>query len=366
MAIDFNGALTLADQAILSNDPLVKEITKSLHKTWNAIKDIPFKTSPSLRQIGQRYINSGIPTPNWTGINSEPVAVKGKPKSYEEQMYLLRNKITVDHVLLDQPNNIVDPVEAQVQMFLEGFAYDFNDKFINNDPTSTAPGNSPDAFPGLAYRLNNYAQFDIPVDLNVFSKADASINSLLAASSAYTGAGAANRLIADIQALLDAMNSPDGDGVVFYCSEMMKRQLEMAIRAMGIGAGFDITQDSFDRPVEKYKNATVRVVGRKADGLTSVISNTQTMQDTSSGSPVTWQYYNSGGTLTNVGATGGVLYAVRYGDGYVSGWQSGPFKPQYLGLSKENGIMHNILFDWGCGLWIPHVRAIGRVCVKIS
>ena len=47
MAIDFNGALTLADQAILSNDPMVKEITKSLHQTWNAVKDIPFYTSPS-------------------------------------------------------------------------------------------------------------------------------------------------------------------------------------------------------------------------------------------------------------------------------------------------------------------------------
>ena len=55
MAIDFNGALTLADQAILSNDPMVKEITKSLHQTWNAVKDIPFYTSPSLRQIGLRY-----------------------------------------------------------------------------------------------------------------------------------------------------------------------------------------------------------------------------------------------------------------------------------------------------------------------
>ena len=57
MAIDFNGALTLADQAAISNDPLVKEITKSLHQTWNALKDIPLYTSPSLKQIGVRYLN---------------------------------------------------------------------------------------------------------------------------------------------------------------------------------------------------------------------------------------------------------------------------------------------------------------------
>ncbi len=352
MAIDFNGALTLADQAILSNDPLVKEITKSLHKTWNAIKDIPFTTSPSLRQVGQRYVNSGIPTPNWTGINSEPVAVKGKPKSYEEQMYLLRNKITVDHVLLDQPNNIIDPVEAQVQMYLEGFAYDFNDKFINNDPTSNVAGNSVDAFPGLAYRLNNPNQYDIPTEMVIDTTADIALGTLLTNSSTATslqGIGAANRMIADIQKLLDNMNAPDGDGVVFYMSELTKRQVEMAIRVMGIGAGFDITQDSFDRPVEKYKNATVRVVGRKADGTTPIISNTLTIS-----------------TVTGSNANTSQIYAVRYGSGYVTGWQSGPFKPQYLGLSKENGIMHNILFDWGCGLWIPHVRAIGRINVKVQ
>lgn len=352
MAIDFNGALTLADQAILSNDPLVKEITKSLHKTWNAIKDIPFTTSPSLRQVGQRYVNSGIPTPNWTGINSEPVAVKGKPKSYEEQMYLLRNKITVDHVLLDQPNNIIDPVEAQVQMYLEGFAYDFNDKFINNDPTSNVAGNSVDAFPGLAYRLNNPNQYDIPSEMVIDTTADISLGTLLTNSASATnlqGIGAANRMIADIQKLLDNMNAPDGDGVVFYMSELTKRQVEMAIRVMGIGAGFDITQDSFDRPVEKYKNATVRVVGRKADGVTPIISNSMTIA-----------------TVSGSNANTSQIYAVRYGSGYVTGWQSGPFKPQYLGLSKENGIMHNILFDWGCGLWIPHVRAIGRINVKVQ
>jgi hypothetical protein len=347
MAIDFNGALTLADQAILSNDPLVKEITKSLHQTWNAIKDIPFFTSPSLKQVGVRYLNGNIPTPNWTGINTEPAAVRGKPKSYEEAMYLVRNKITVDHVLLDQPNNIIDPVDAQIKMFLEGFAYDFNDKYINNDPTSTVIGNSSDCFPGLKYRLDNFNAYDIPGEMSITSTADISTANLFAAASATTGAAAANRLIADFQYVLDNMNSPDGDGIVAYMSEQTKRQVEMAIRVMGIGAGFDITQDSYDRPVEKYKNVTIRVVGRKSDGVTPVIPNNQTITGITAG------------TATQI-------YFVRYGSGYVQGWQSGPFKPTYLGLSKENGIMHNVLFDWGAGLWIPHVRALGRLNVKVN
>jgi len=341
MAIDFNGALTLADHAALSNDPLVKEITKSLHMTWNALKDIPLYTSPSLKQVGMRYLNSGIPSPNWTGLNSEPVAVKGKPKSYEESLYLVRNKILVDHVLLDQPTNIIDPIEAQVQIFLEGFAYDFNDKFVNNDPSSPAAGNSVDCFPGLAYRMNNVADYDIPAEMDL----------ALTGGSAdlYTNSSTtANNFIFKMQELLDNMNAPDGDGVVLYMNEATKRRIELNIRVMGIGAGFDITQDSYQRPVEKYKNATIRTVGRKSDGTTHIIQD----------------------TLSN-GVTGDAgkcshIYAVRYGTGYVQGWQSSPFKPQYLGLSKENGIMHNVVFDWGVGLWIPHTRALGRMKVRVS
>jgi hypothetical protein len=330
-------AMTLADQAIISNDPLVKEITKALHKTWNALKDIPLTTSPSLRQVGVRFTqqSGSLPTINWATVNEEPTVSKGKPKQYEESMYLVRNKIQIDHVLLDQPNNIVDPIEAQVQIFMEAFAYDFNTKFISNDPTA-ATGDA-DCFPGLRYRLANPDQFDIPSEMSVNG---AGVD-LVTAS---TASAQANNLMAYLQQLLDNMNSPDGDGVTLYVSELMKRRIEWAIRAMGIGAGFDITKDSFDRPVEKYKAATIRTVGRKADGITPVLSN-----ETAAG-------------VETSSATGlQSIYAVRYGSGYCTGWQSGPFKPTYLGLSKENGVLHNIVFDWGVGMWVPHTRAIGRV-----
>jgi hypothetical protein len=340
MAIDFNGALTLADHAALSNDPLVKEISKSLHQTWNALKDIPLYTSPSLKQVGMRYLNQGIPAPNWTGVNSEPVAVKGKPKSYEESMYLVRNKILVDNVLLDQPTNIIDPIEAQVNIFLEGFAYDFNDKFINNDPASLVAGNSADCFPGLNYRMNNPADYDIPAEMDI--AVDSAFADLYSASSSK-----ANNFIFKVQELLDNMNAPDGDGVVLYMNEATKRRIELNIRVMGIGAGFDTTQDAYNRPVEKYKNATIRTVGRKSDGITHIIAD------------------NLGNGISGDAAKCSHIYAVRYGTGYVQGWQSGPFKPTYLGLSKENGIMHNVVFDWGVGLWVPHTRSIGRLKVRV-
>lgn len=321
-------ALTLADQAIISNDPLVKEITKSLHKTWNALKDIPLVTNPSLRQVGTRMTNQAgsFPTINWATINEEPVVSKGKPKQYEESMYLIRNKIQVDHVLLDQPNNIIDPVEMQIQYYMESLAYDFNDKFINNNPVT----GDQDCFPGLRYRMDNYDQFDIPAEMRVDG------------GGVDLTASGGNAFMEKLQQLLDNMNSPDGEGVVLYCSERMKRRIEFAIRAMGIGAGFDITRDNFDHPVEMYKAAKVRAVGRKADGVTHILAAENAAGVAGSGN------FES-------------IFAVRYGTGYVTGWQPGPFKPTYLGLSKENGVLHNIVFDWGVGLWQPHVRAVGRL-----
>lgn len=338
-----SNALTLADQALISNDPLVKEITKSLHQTWNALKDIPLVTNPSLRQVGTRMVNqaNAFPTVNWATINEEPVVSKGKPKQYEESMYLIRNKIQVDHVLLDQPNNIVDPVQMQINYFMEALAYDFNDKFIGNDPTSAAAGNDVDCFPGLRYRLTNPEQFDIPAEM--------SVNGGGAGAADLTSTTGTNRFMEKLQNLLDNMNSPDGDGIVIYVSEAMKRAIEYGIRSMGIGAGFDVTKDSFDRPVEMYKGAKIRAVGRKSDGVTHILG-----PETATGVPTT------SGTLQSI-------FAVRYGEGYCTGWQPGPFKPTYLGLSKENGVLHNIVFDWGVGLWVPHTRAIGRVYnVKIA
>jgi hypothetical protein len=214
----------------------------------------------------------------------------------------------------------------QIQYYMESLAYDFNDKFINNSPVT----GDQDCFPGLRYRMDNFDQFDIPAEMRVDGGG---------VDLTTTGG---NAFMEKLQQLMDNMNSPDGEGIVLYCSERMKRRIEFAIRAMGIGAGFDITRDNFDHPVEMYKAAKVRAVGRKADGVTHILASENASGVAGAGN------FES-------------IFAVRYGTGYVTGWQPGPFKPTYLGLSKENGVLHNIVFDWGVGLWQPHVRAVGRL-----
>ncbi len=332
MAVD-SSALTLSEWSVLSNDPVVQSVTMSLHKTMNVLKDIPLKTSRALSMQGVRFIGSeGAPSVNWATINEEPVTTKGKPSPYSENVYLVRNKFQIDNLLLDQPTQIMDPVTAQVNFWNEAFSYDFNDKFINNNPIT---GDS-DCFAGIRHRLQNLSDFDLPSDAVVNAGALALTTSMTAAI--------ANTFLEYVQNLLDNLGAPDGDGVTLYMNEQCKRRFEFAVRMLGAGGGFTTQRDGFDRPVEMYKGAKVRAVGRKVDQTTSIITSTETAAGTA----------DTGGTATSI-------YAVRYGEGYVSGWQTGLLKPKYLGPSTENGVMHNIVIDWGIGLWMPNTRSIGRI-----
>lgn len=334
MAVD-SSALTLSDWAAYSNDEVVKQITKSVHMTWNAIKDIPLVTSNQLKQTGVRFIGSeGMPSVTWTSINEEPTTTKAKPTAYEESIYLVRNKFVIDEMLLNQPTQITDPVQAQVDAWTMAFAYEFNDKFINNNPESG--GTSAKCFPGLRYRLQNPTKFDIPSEM-VVNASGVVMNGSMTASTA-------NDFISYVDELLDNLAAPDGNGVVLYMSEKMKRQFAKAIRLLGSGAGFNTQSDGYDRMVDVYRNAKIRTVGRKVDQSTPIIANAETAPGTA----------DSGGTFTSI-------YGVHYGDGYVTGWQKGLLKPEYLGKSRENGVIHNVVLNWGVGLWFPHTRSIGRI-----
>jgi len=350
MAIDPN-ALTLAEWAHLSNDPLVLKITESLHKTLNILQDIPLVTDETMKMSGMRFIDN-LPGVNWGQINKAPTVTKGKPTPYEEQAFLIRNQFQIDKRLVNNKNNIQSPVQTEIDMFMEALTYELNYRFITNDPTDTVNGN-PDAWVGLATRLKNAAQYGISTEMNIDGSAIGTGLDLTSATLAgSTASSSANLFVEAVQQMLDFMNSPEGDGVVFYCNDLLKRRWERGIRAMGAGSGFDITRDAFDRPVATYKNAKIRDVGRRVDQITRVITSNE-HADGSLGTPGTDVYTS--------------LYAVRYGDSYFKGWQTNPLKPDNLGIDPTNGVMINIVVDWGSGLWQPHNRSVCRLHgIKVS
>jgi len=335
MASPFDAnALTLGEYAMQSNDPLVKKITFSLHKTMNAVQDIPLLNRKTLIQSGVRFIGN-LPGVNWSPINVPPTITRGKPTPYQEQLYIVRNQFQIDAKLMGEENAITDPLDLQVGAWMEAFAYDFNTKFINNAHDSAA-GHDNNAIVGLRGRLDNTASSGCQPEMKIDAGGvDLSPSGLTTTT--------ANTFVENIQKLLDYMNAPDGEGVVLYMNDDIKRKFEKAVRLMGAGGGFNMSKDAFDRDIPKYKNATIRDVGRAVDQVTRIITSTESALGV-----------DGGGTYSSI-------YAVKYGEGSFVGWQWEPLKPKALGLDPTNGTAFNTVIDWGVGLWQEHNRAVGRL-----
>jgi hypothetical protein len=332
MAVDA-ASLTLAQYAQMSNSPIVRSIGYSLLQFGSVLSDIPLVTRRTLVASGVRFVGSNLPAPTWTKLNAEPTVVTATPTPFQEQVYLIRNAIDTDAKLVNEENAIVDPRALRLQAYLEGVTYDLNDKFINNNQVT---GNS-DCFVGLRARLDDPTTYGCESEMKLTG---AAVDMTQGAMTAAT----ANTFIELVGQLLNYMGTPQGDGVVLYMNELLKLRFERAIRMLGAGAGFTTTADAFDRSVERFKNAKIRVIGRKADQTTQIITNTEATTGLDSNS-----------TYTS-------LYAVRFGDGYFSGWQFDSLDQSVRDLGLlDNGVIYRTVIDWAIGLFQAHTRAVGRI-----
>lgn len=331
-----NGAMTLADYATESNNPLVREISYSLIKAGSVFTDIPLITDPTIYKNGARVMDN-LPSPYWADLNELPQPVTGKATAFSEQGWIIRNNIDIDHYFKDDKNAVGDPFDVQIEMALRGLSYDLNDKVINNNH---ATGN-PKAMVGIRARLDNPAIYGT----NPACKIDAGGLNL---SNGNITSATANTAIYLIQQALDEVGSPDGTDCSIYMNDDLLRRIEQGVRTMGAGGGFDLAKDNFDRRILVYKNATVNNIGRKAPlpgGTQSqyIISS----QETSDGTA------DTGGTFTS-------FYVIKHGPMDFAGWQFAPLKvkPPYL---LPDGVIYRVVLDWMVGLWMPNTRAIARV-----
>jgi hypothetical protein len=327
-----SSALSLLEWANLSNSPLVKSVTYSLRKAGSIMTDVPFVNSSTLLQNGVRF-TGGLPIIDWVPLNTEPTTVKSTGQPYQEQAYTFRNNVDVDKLLVMDQNQIVSQRGFQTEAVVRSFAYDFNDKFINNDHVA---GDS-DAFVGVKYRLDN------PTIYGTLSgnKIDTggSVASLKPASLTAT---TYSKFMEKLDEMFWALNSPDGDGVVIYANDTVLRRINTGARLASGQGGFSTAQDQYGRTVTTYRNAVLRDVGVKADQTTRIILNTETSTGAAGSS-----------TFTS-------LYGVRYGMDGLFGWQFYPLNVQDLGL-LNNGVIYRTLIDWTGGVMMPDIRAIARL-----
>lgn len=331
-------AVTLAEYAIMSNDPLVQAVTFSLIDAGSAMRDVPFVNKASLIANGVRW-EGNLPSVSWKNINEEGDTTKGSPSPYQEQMYVVRNNIDVDHLLVQDTNQIVDPRAAQVEAYLQSVAYDFNDKFINNDHVA----GEAKAPVGLRARIDDAAgenRYGVRPENRV---AGGGVDLTQATATAATFA----TFTEFMDQLLWTVGSPEGDGVVLYMNDTLYRRISRFARQFSGAGGFSQGQDQLGRSVTMYKQAVIRDIGRRADQSTLIIGNAEAA---------------GGGAGTNHTS----VYAVHYGTSYFFGWQFAPLRAQNLGL-MENGVIYRTFIEWTCGLMNASTRSIGRLHgIKVS
>jgi hypothetical protein len=328
-------SLTLADYAQHSNEPLIRKIADTMLRFGSLLQDVPLVTYRSMFLNGTRFVGgAGNASVGHRKINETPDTTKGVPKGFAEQAYIMSNNIDIDTVLLDDQNSVQDPFNIQLTHYLGMVTYQFNDLVINNNHIT----GDPDAPIGLRWRLDNPTLFDIPTEMKIDANVDISAGSNGPA------------LMKKIDQLLVRMGSPDGDGVVLYMNEDVAIQISFTIKLAGTSGGFSILRDNFDRSVTMYKNAVIRVIGRKADQTTQIITATE----------------------TNAGADGAStyssIYAVKYGEGWFRGWQMRTLEEAVRGPNLlDTGVQMRLTFDWPYGLFQEHPRAIGRIFdIKVS
>lgn len=323
-ALDSN-ALSITDFAKLSNDPKIMGVAMSLVKHHAILQDIPFLGSKTLKATGSRWEN--LPSTNWVPLNKELATVDGAPVQHSENVYVMRDLIKTDSLMRDDVNAIEDPHVARINAYLQSRSYNFNEMFINNDP-SLAAGDK-NAIVGLRGRLDNPNTFKV----NSANK--------IGSGGVFTSAATAAEFIGvleNIDDLLDAVNDLEGNTTVIYCSKaFLKRFSQLARIHAGVG-GFGRAQDQYDRFTFKYRGAVLRDVGVKQDQSTQIIASTEAA-DGEDGS----DKYTS-------------IYAVNYSEfrGIMNSMKVQQLPP-------EQGFLHSTLIELACGLFPVTSRCIGRL-----
>lgn len=330
MAISAN-ALSLVQYAIMSNNPIASAITFSLIDNGCVCQDIPYITKKQLIANGVRWVGS-LPTVNWRTINGGTTVTTGTPSPYQEQAFILSNAIDTDKVLVQDEGQITDPRKAMFAAYLKSMSYDFNNKFINNDPVT----GDPNAIVGLKYRITNGATYGVRPE-NLINAGGLDISH----AGATTATG--NTLFEYLDQLLWSVGSQDGVGVVIYVNNVLYWRLGWLARLMGPNGGFATTKDQIGRDVVTFRNAVIRDIGYLSDQATRIITTTET----SAGAPGSSTYTS--------------MYAVRFAEDALIGWQFEAINGMDLGLLGNDGTVYRTLIDWVSGILPTSNRCMARI-----
>ena len=287
-------AVTLAQTAKLTKDPLRKGVIMNLIRDSALLDLLPFENVDSLNSVAVRWTN--LPDPTWRRINEDYTADEGDFEQVYESVYAFGGELEVDRVWSKvRGSMIVDPEVENMKMHNKAMALTWNDYFINGDHASDADG-----IEGLRKRVSN-----MPSRQSVRASSSTDVID-------PTSGAASARLYFDKWEEAFAYTN-DGNVNMILCNLGIKLGLGRVLRYAAVSGGtlLDVTKDQFDRPVTTYRGIPLFDMGLKLDQSTEIIANGQTAED--AGTDATDVFMVSFGT--EQGITGIQLDPIEVFDG---------------------------------------------------
>ena len=311
-------AYTLADFSRQATEPLKKAVIDITRKESFIMDKLPFESTGSINMKLLRMTT--LPEVNTRDIGGTYSESKALTDVVEEQACILGGFIDVDTILAEAKNQVTDQRALQTKAFTKAMAYKFNDMFINGLPTT-----NPSEMVGLKYRVEN----DLPASQKINANVDVT-------DPDSSNAGA--KLIDAIQALIHACDGHKADVLIMNTATYLK--VLASIRSAGL---WDKTQDNFGRNISTFGpgGPALLDLGVKANQTDQVLG---------------WE--DAGGAYA--ASLYGSIYAVKFGDEYINGWQFKPLTVTDKGV-LENGTSMRTIIEWAVGIYFYNPRSFARL-----
>lgn len=300
-------ALTLVEAAkIAANEgkTLRSAVIAMFARASDLLMALPFK---DIQGNAYQYNREGVlPGIAFRGVNEPYVASTGIVNQLVEALRIAGGDLDVDTFIIKTQGEAVRSVHEEMKV--KALAAEFTRVIIKGDSTS-----QPREFDGLQNRI---------------------VGSQLIAAGNTSGGDVLS--LAKLDELIDAV--PSASALVM--SKAVRRLLTTAARNTSVGGYITYDKDAFGRRLTKYNDIPILVP----------------YSDNGGTEPIAFDEANPGGGS----AVGTSIYCLGFGDGLVTGLQSGPMDVRDVG-ELESTPARRTRVEWFAGLCIEHGRAAARL-----
>lgn len=313
-------AWTLSELSKIETDTLRKSVIDTLIMESNLMELCPWET---IGQLATTVVKiKDLPSVGFRKVNEGYSESIGHFEQAVENISLFGGDIDTDIAIARAKNTIADARAIQQTLKLKAIAYNFNDNFINGDPSS-----DPEEYKGLDKRIDDINAEGYTNQL--IDLADTTDKGILRDSAArFAFLDKLNELIYAIKG-----HNPD------YL--LMNKKMLLALRSLLLREKLlDTTSDLFNRRIDMYLGARLIDIGVKANQSTEIITNEET---------------DGGGSYETS------IYAVKFGIGEMTwGIQQYPLEVRDIGELESKPVFRTRL-DWNLGLATVDPRSLSRL-----